>query len=116
MWHCGDDLSLLASIAWWDDPAGLSHVVGQKQANAFGLFDMSGNVREWCWDYYGASQYSESLTADPSGAPDGSARVIRGGAWNCESAIFLRSAYRHGIRPDQHADTIGFRVVRSLVD
>ena len=77
-------------------------------ANAFGLYDMHGNVREWCWDWFGEYK-SEDQTA-PTGPPDGYERVLRGGSfdrqgWHC------RSAYRGNQSPDHHQGPFGFRVV-----
>ncbi len=69
-------------VAWYDDNSGRkTHEVGKKQANALGLYDMSGNVREWCWDWNGSRSGYPSGTEDPAGPVTGSNRVLRGGSW-----------------------------------
>jgi formylglycine-generating enzyme required for sulfatase activity len=94
---------------------GTSHPVGIKTPNGFGIHDMSGNVWEWCWDWYGDSYTSENQT-DPKGpwgpaSPD-ALRVDRGGSWN-HGAQFLRSSNRDGYLPAYRYWLLGFRVCRS---
>jgi len=86
--------------------------VGSYAANNYGLYDMHGNVYEWCWDWYDSSYYSSSLTSDPSGPVTGTYRVRRGGHWN-NYGQYLRSAYRNHDDPYYRGSTIGFRLVRS---
>jgi formylglycine-generating enzyme required for sulfatase activity len=84
--------------------------VGSGAANEWGLYDMHGNVREWCWDWYGA--YSADPQTDPAGPDSGLQKVFRGGSWY-NSAQYLRSACRNSGVPASRDDKIGFRLVRS---
>lgn len=96
------------SIAWFKGNSGDNpHPVGQKQPNAFGLYDMSGNAWEWCDDLYG--DYSDAAVTNPSGAQTGTSRVIRGGSWD-NYALNARSAYRWGKVPSFRHRSIGLRV------
>ena len=88
---------------------GLPVDIGSYPANPYGLHDMSGNVWEWCLDWYGT--YPGEAATDPVGAVKGSSRVKRGGSWFNHDYL-CRSAFRHGNSPDSSYDTIGFRVVR----
>lgn len=112
-WWCfGDDEAKLRDYAWFLGNAGQAPLpVGQKQANAWGLHDLHGNVWEWCWDWYGP--YLADPAIDPSGTSDGSHRVLRGGSfWNEPS--FLRSASRERVTPVNRLGFIGFRCVRGV--
>jgi formylglycine-generating enzyme required for sulfatase activity len=85
--------------------------VGSFGANGYGLYDMMGNVWEWCWDWYGGSYYSSSPETDPLGPTSGSLRVFRGGSW-IDGAINCRSTSRNnGVTPDNRGDYGGFRAV-----
>jgi formylglycine-generating enzyme required for sulfatase activity len=84
--------------------------VGSFAPNPWGLYDMHGNVYEWCWDWYG--DYSRGAQTNPAGAASGSYRVIRGGGWD-GSASYARSVYRLYDIPNYRDGAIGFRVVRS---
>jgi formylglycine-generating enzyme required for sulfatase activity len=87
-----------------------THPVGQKPANLWGLYDMPGNVWEWCWDWYG--EYSSNAQTDPKGASSGARRVLRGGNYGF-SAEGLRSAMRNSLAEFSRGDSTGLRVVRN---
>ena len=87
-----------------------THPVGQKVMNGFGLYDMSGNVREWCEDWKG--EYAAGDQTDPEGPSGGQRRVLRGGSWYY-SPEYCRSAYRGSAAPGNRNNGVGFRVVRT---
>jgi len=99
------------NTGWYEENSGGKiHPVGQKPPNAWGLYDMHGNVFEWCWDWYG--DYSSGSQTDPVGADSGTYRVRRGGYWG-NNGRNLRSAYRDYHSPNYRYFSIGFRLVRS---
>jgi formylglycine-generating enzyme required for sulfatase activity len=107
----GDDEGQLGDYAWFaENSAGEPQPVGLKMPNPWGLYDMHGNVFEWCWDWYGG--YSTKDLIDPIGPPEGTARALRGGAFVIPP-WFLRSAGRFRYLPSFRYWFIGFRCARS---
>jgi len=101
----------LGDVGWYDNNSGSkTHPVGQKSANELGIYDMSGNVYEWCSDRYGS--YSSSSQRNPQGASSGSIRVLRGGSW-FSSAEYCRLSVRNYNIPDYRINGNGFRLVVS---
>jgi formylglycine-generating enzyme required for sulfatase activity/serine/threonine protein kinase len=117
-WSFGDQVFDVGNYAWYYDNSGMeTHPVGQRKPNSWGLFDMHGNVMEWCYDWYDDTHYQRCLEeeTDPSGPADGMAKVLRGGAWQF-GAEATRCAYRNSSTPEAVVGVIGFRVCRNAGD
>jgi formylglycine-generating enzyme required for sulfatase activity len=98
------------TVAWYRSNSGKkTHPVGTKAGNSLGIYDMSGNVWEWCWDWKGA--YESRAQSDPVGAASGTIRVCRGGSWG-SVARNIRSAIRVSVGPSDRYFSLGFRLVR----
>ena len=99
------------TVAWYrDNSDGKTHPCGEKEPNGYGLYDMSGNVWEWVWDW--KSRYGKSPVIDPQGPENGTEKVIRGGSW-FEMSAGVRITHRMFAHPGYQSDRIGFRIVRS---
>jgi formylglycine-generating enzyme required for sulfatase activity len=107
----GDRENELADYGWFESNAGgRTHPVGEKKPNAWGLYDMYGNVWEWCGDWYDGNYYKESPTIDPTGPTAVTSRVLRGGSW-ADPAPYCRSSYRYCLPPWFCVYCYGVRVV-----
>jgi formylglycine-generating enzyme required for sulfatase activity len=110
-WHSGDDAGELRQYAWFNGNAGKqTHPVGEKLPNAWGLYDMHGNVEEWCGDWWAMRTYATAPPEDPPGPAEGSLLVLRGGSWSTAAAE-LRASRRNQRRLDRRSVSFGFRIV-----
>lgn len=110
-WSFGDERSRLDHYGWYlNNSRGTTHPVGMKQPNAWGLYDMHGNVWEWCADWYGS--YSGRAQVDPQGPASGMEHVLRGGACFYTDR-HTRCAYRNTSGQHVRRESFGFRVART---
>jgi len=107
----GDADLQLDNYGWFSGNAVNTHPVGLKKPNGWGLYDMHGNVWEWCSDFYG--YYPDGAVTDPQGLLSGSGRVLRGGSW-LSAAKNCRSAYRDWTATSRSGNHLGFRLAMSL--
>ncbi|NLF68658.1 MAG: SUMF1/EgtB/PvdO family nonheme iron enzyme [Candidatus Anammoximicrobium sp.] len=113
-WYSGDEAAGLKEIGWYvANSGGKTHPVCEKTPNAWGLYDMHGNVWEWCQDWWGEGYYATSPLEDPTGATGGSRRVYRGGGWN-RDASNGRASDRCGDDPGDRGGNLGFRLARTV--
>jgi len=112
--HSGDSVASLNQVGWHaEDSDPETHPVAQKAPNAWGFYDMHGNVGEFCWDFYDETYYERSPHTDPTGSEMGERKVRRGGSW-FDLPETCRSAFRKNCGLSCGCDASGFRVVRSV--
>jgi formylglycine-generating enzyme required for sulfatase activity len=115
-YYFGDEEGQCGEYAWYALNSGHNpHPVGEKKPNAWGLYDMHGNVCEWCQDWYDYDYYADSPADDPAGPATGSNRVHRGANGSTPAGI-CRSASRNGDSPELGIFCLGLRVSRVLAD
>ena len=122
-WECAcraggqepDEAANLGEVAWWGmNSNNETHPVGQKKPNAWGLFDMRGNVLEWVEDWYDSGTYARGQRLDPAGLGSGGSRVVRGGSWYSKVTDSCRCACRFYGWPVHQRYTGGFRCARAF--
>jgi formylglycine-generating enzyme required for sulfatase activity len=110
----GGDTAILSQYAWYDkNSGGETHPVGQLKPNAWGLYDMHGNVHEWVQDWFDRNYYSRSPSVSPEGPASGLAKALRGGDWSSED-WYCRCASRSLGSPDRRGNRLGFRLIKTV--
>lgn len=105
----------VADVAWYQtNSSGTTHPVGQLQGNGMSIFDMSGNVNEWCWDWYDAQYYSVSPANNPTGPSTGVTHIIRGGSYDQFVSQYCRVVSRSSAGPHARSSNTGLRVARTI--
>jgi formylglycine-generating enzyme required for sulfatase activity len=109
-YYSGNGEEALKKVGWYKGNSNnQTQPVGKKEPNAFGLFDLHGNVWEWCLDWHAADYYGKSESKDPEGPKSGSSRMLRGGSWRSDLDR-CRAAYRRGNGPAYRSHYVGVRV------
>lgn len=110
----GGDTASLSQYAWYEkNSGGETHAVGQLKPNAWGLYDMHGNVHEWVQDWFDRNYYSQSPSVSPQGPESGLAKALRGGDWGSED-WHCRSASRSLGALDRRSNRVGFRLIKMV--
>lgn len=105
--------NIINDVSWFSsNSSSKTHDIGSKSPNQLGIYDMSGNVWEWCWDWYSPNYYTQSIQTDPKGPDAGSGRVLRGGSWY-NYAERCRISYRYDSSPSSRNSLNGFRLART---
>ncbi len=104
--------NVLDDYGWYSGNSNMTHEIGGKQSNELGIYDMSGNIAEWCWDWYDSKFFRKDVTRDPTGPVTGLYRVSRGGHWNNDTR-YCEVSFRDSGTPSTSYAEIGFRVVRN---
>lgn len=103
-------------VGWHKGNAGTrTHIVGMLKPNELGIYDLSGNVWEWCWDWQDRHYFAYSPKDNPRGPESGFRRVVRGGGWFNDASL-MRCGFRYGLKPCQGYNSVGFRLVRTAVN
>jgi formylglycine-generating enzyme required for sulfatase activity len=103
-------------VAWFNETyQGLEHKGGELLPNELGLYDMTGNVAEWCWDYYDPNYYKKKVSDNPKGPTAGTARVYRGGTRR-DKMVYIETSRRSFLEQNKKNLYVGFRVVRTKTD
>lgn len=110
-YYNGDTEADLEKAGWYSVNAkDTTHPCGKKEPNAWGLYDMHGNIWQWCMDWHDSTYYAKSPKEDPQGPESGATRVMRGGTYDT-TAYGCRSAYRYSFEPARKFENMGFRVI-----